>query len=809
MRLNSLKWRIAAWCAMLLLVAQIGGLVLFGQLGHSSALHNVQAELQTGDRVVSRLLEQRASQLVQAARVLAADYGFREALASHDRDTIVSALANHGSRIEANLMMLVALDEGVTAVHPDSAQGVEPALRSLIDAARTAGSGSGLVIVGGTLYQLVVVPVLAPLPVAWVVTGFVVDDAFVHDLKRVSGLDLSFLRRAGGEWNLSASSLDATLQPGLLSSFIEGAGALPETISLQGKDYASRPMRIDAGEQQISIVLQLSLERALEPWLKLYDSWLQLSVAGMLVTLVASAFLGRSIASPVSRLALFARRVEAGEYGAPPVMARRDEIGQLADAFSHMTEAISTREARISEMAYRDVLTGLPNRACFLELLAGRLNEIANTDGALAVLTLDMDRFKMVNDALGHDFGDLLLVEVGKRLCDTLGDGRGEVARLGGDEFAVLLPGADAARAFCVAQCIAEALNRPMSLENQTVDVSASIGVSACPEHGDDAQALMRHADVAMYLAKRHNSGIEIYDPKHHERNVERLSLLTELRHAVENSELVLYYQPKVALHPCRQHHVEALVRWIHPARGFVPPFDFIPFAEQTGYIKAITLWVMNDAIRQCGLWLQAGIEVNVSLNISARDLLNPELPASFSDMLARHHCEARLITLEITESAVLDDPLRALANLQALRDTGCMLSIDDYGTGYSSLSYLKQMPVSEMKIDRSFVMNLVENPNDEIIVRSTIELAHNMGLKVTAEGVETEAVLERLCELGCDLAQGFLISRPVPVDALETWFRESRWGNGAAQEPSSGRAADGKVLPDAARVPAASAQAS
>ncbi|OYW33769.1 MAG: GGDEF domain-containing protein [Methyloversatilis sp. 12-65-5] len=788
MRMNSLKWRIAGCCALLLLLVQAGGLLMFGQLGRASALNDVRAELQTADRVLSRLLEQRASQLTQAARVLAADYGFREALTSGDNDTIVSALGNHGERIEASLMMLIGLDERVAAVYPDEAQGVAPQLHALIESARNGGSGSGLVIIDGTLYQVVVVPVLAPLPVAYVVAAFNVDQPFAQDLKRVSGLDLSFLSRVeGNEWVLAASSLDDTLQPGFLAAFRSHRGALPEMLTLDGKDYASRPKIIEADiRQHITVVLQLSLDRALEPWQRLYDNWLQLSVAGMLVALVASALLGKSIASPVARLAQFARRVGKGEYGVPPVMDRRDEIGQLADAFSHMTEAISTREARISELAYRDVLTGLPNRAYFVERLNDGVEEAKQGGGALAVLTLDMDRFKMVNDALGHGLGDLLLVEVGKRLRDTLRDVRDQVARLGGDEFAVLLPGADAQMAHGVAMRIAEALDQPMSLEGQMVDVSASMGISSFPEHGDDVQALMRHADVAMYQAKRHNSGAAIYDPRHHERSIERLSLLTELRAAVEHDELVLYYQPKVALVPGRQHHVEALVRWIHPTRGFIPPFDFIPFAEQTGYIKAITLWVMNAAIRQCGLWLRAGIEVNVSLNISARDLLNPDLPISFIAMLQRHGCESRLITLEITESAVLDDPLRALANLQALRDTGCMLSIDDYGTGYSSLSYLKQMPVSEMKIDRSFVMNLVENPNDEIIVRSTIELAHNMGLKVTAEGVETEAVLERLRELGCDLAQGYLISKPIPVEALEKWFRESHWALISVAEPGT-----------------------
>ncbi|MFZ5507510.1 MAG: EAL domain-containing protein [Pseudomonadota bacterium] len=778
----SLKWKIAAWCAALLLVTQIGGLLLFGEVGRGSAMADAQADLKTGDRVFARLLDERASQLTQAARVLAADYGFREALLSQDKETIESALANHGGRIRADVMLLLALDESIVASSSFNPGRTPERLHQLIEGARSGDQSVGFAVVSGMLYQLVVVPVMAPVPVGWVVMGFSVDKSLANDLKSVTGLEVSFVRRSGDKgWMLASSTLNEPLQSALLGELSANGALQDEALTLGDRDYVSLMHPIDAGpQQQVGAVLQLSLERALAPWNRLYRDWTGLTLIGTLLALAVSAFMGRSIASPVVRLAEFARRVESGEYGAPPAVARGDEIGQLANAFVHMTDAISLRETRISELAYYDVLTGLPNRAYFTERLEESLRTAAADSSDLAVVCLDVDRFKMVNDTLGHELGDLLLREVARRLRETLRDVRDQVARLGGDEFAVMLPGADASKALSVAHRIAEAMNRPMNLDGQMVDVSASMGVSACPAHGSDAQSLLRHADVAMYLAKRHNTMAEIYDPRHHDQNVERLSLLSELRLAVERDELVLYYQPKVATAPDAVHHVEALVRWIHPTRGFVPPFEFIPFAEQTGYIKAITLWVMNAAIRQCGQWLRQGLEVNVSLNISARDLLNPELPALFAGMLERHGCPARLITLEITESAVLDDPLRALANLQVLRQTGCALSIDDYGTGYSSLSYLRQMPVSEMKIDRSFVMHLLDNPNDEIIVRSTIELAHNMGLKVTAEGVESEGVLERLRLLGCDLAQGYLISKPIPAEALEKWFRESHWAQRA-----------------------------
>ena len=777
-----LQWRIAAWTALILLSVQIGGLFLFEQIGRGSALQEVRSRLETGDRVFARVLEQRSDQLAQAARVLAADYGFRAALLSSDRPTIASALENHGSRIGASLMLLVGLDAAPIAAHPPRGELEISGLGALIDEARAQGSATGFRAAGGSVYQLVVVPVMAPVPVAWVLLGFAVDEVLARDLQRLTGLDVSLLLQPpSAPARIVASTLPTAPQAALLA-----AGDV-EAVHIDGGEHLGLRHVVDARtDEQVLAVLQLSLAQALAPWERLYREWAGLSVAATLLMLFASVWMGRTIAAPVTRLAEFAHRVEAGDYGAPPAAARDDEIGRLADAFGLMTEAIASREARISELAYRDTLTGLPNRIHFLDRLARALQAEGAHARGLAVLTLDLDRFRLINDTLGHAFGDLVLEEVGRRLLAagvrrreadaTLQDGDSGVARLGGDEFAVLVPGADAWAAKVVAERIAAALEQPMSLQGQLIDVGASIGIALFPEHCADAGELMRCADVAMYRAKHANAGVSVYDPSHHSRNAARLSLLTELRHAVEADELVLFYQPKYAFEDDAELCVEALVRWVHPQRGFVPPMEFIPFAEQTGCIRAITLWVLERAVRQCAAWRRAGRALRVGINLSARDLLQPELPEQFRAMLARHGCAAGWITLEITESAVLDEPRKALANLERLRAIGCQLSIDDYGTGYSSLSYLRQMPVQEMKIDRSFVMNLLTQRDDEIIVRSTIELAHNMGLVVTAEGVETEAVLRRLGELGCDLVQGYFIGKPMAASDLEGWMERSPW---------------------------------
>jgi diguanylate cyclase (GGDEF)-like protein len=457
-----------------------------------------------------------------------------------------------------------------------------------------------------------------------------------------------------------------------------------------------------------------------------------------------------------------------------PSGTRNDEIGDLAVAFRAMQEGIVTRESRITDLAYRDALTGLPNRLLFADRLDQALASAARAGTPLAVLLMDLDHFKYVNDTLGHRIGDLLLKEVAARLQAVLRRATDTVARLGGDEFAILLAGASASDAQRLGQSVLRALEVPMILEEQVVDIAASIGIATCPEHGNESSKLLRCADVAMYEAKRTSAGIAIWDDNYDQHSLERLSLLSDLRKAVDNDELVLVYQPKIALRPVSELYVEALVRWQHPSRGLVPPSEFIPFAEQTGYIRVITQWVIGRAVAQCAAWRRQGLPTNVAINISARDLVDSQLPDRFEALLERESCAPSWISLEITESAILDDPGHAIRNLERIAAMGCRIAIDDYGTGYSSLSYLRRLPLHELKIDRSFVTALAHDANDAIIVRSTIDLAHNMGLVVVAEGVEDEATFDALRALGCDTLQGYWISRPLAAAEAEQWLRES-----------------------------------
>jgi diguanylate cyclase (GGDEF)-like protein len=384
---------------------------------------------------------------------------------------------------------------------------------------------------------------------------------------------------------------------------------------------------------------------------------------------------------------------------------------------------------------------------------------------------MDLDRFKYVNDTLGHPVGDMVLQQVAKRLS-ALVRKSDTTARLGGDEFAVLLVNAGIEEAGGVARKIVAALEQPIVVNQHALDVRASIGIAGFPAHGADAETLVRQGDAAMYAAKRANSGFAVYEARMHAQREELLTMLSELRQAIERGELRLLYQPKVTLSGGVTTGVEALVRWMHPAKGMVAPDRFIPFAEQTGFIKTLTAWVVDAAARQGAAWRAAGRSVRISVNISAQDLLNPELPDLLAGALERHALPAQLLGIEITESGVMQDAARAVEVLRRLEGLGVRRSIDDFGTGYSSLAYVKQLNVDELKIDRSFIRNIVRDERDRAIVMSTVELAHNLGLDVIAEGVEDQPTADLLRELGCDAIQGWLVSRPLEAAALETWLR-------------------------------------
>jgi len=452
-----------------------------------------------------------------------------------------------------------------------------------------------------------------------------------------------------------------------------------------------------------------------------------------------------------------------------------DQIDRLRARVRKLGEEMLAETYALEYQARHDPLTNLPNRALLMEKLNEKLAALDGGEDRLALMIMDLDRFKEVNDTLGHHIGDRLLQEVGRRLVSVLRR-TDTVARLGGDEFAVLLPGGDLQRSRAVCRKVLSVMDKPIKIDNFRLRAGISIGVALAPSHGQDANLLLRRADVAMYQAKRKHAGFAVYKADHDTNSISRLGLSSELRDAIEADQLSLEYQPMVDIRSGRIFCVEALVRWRHPQLGMVPPEEFVPIAEQTGVIRPLTLWVIDRALAQLDAWHRAGIELRISLNLSVRSLQDRQLPSQIQKLVDHHGADPGRIILEITESAIMSDPLTARRVMRRLSNTGFQLSIDDFGTGYSSLAYLKQLPVDEIKIDKSFVTQMDQDENDAVIVRATIDLAHNLGLKVVAEGVENTDVWDLLEMLGCDCAQGYFIRKPLAPQDLARWIRSKEW---------------------------------
>lgn len=452
----------------------------------------------------------------------------------------------------------------------------------------------------------------------------------------------------------------------------------------------------------------------------------------------------------------------------------RDDAGGMGIVVN--ARDLSEHEAQTAALRYQalhDALTDLPNRTAFHEALQQAITEAPQKQKPLALLVLNLDRFREVNSTFGHQWGDVLLQQVGPRLQGVLRKSD-TIARLGGDEFAVLLATAgDVAGASRIAGRLLSALDASFTIEGRTLDVNASIGIALYPEHGEDVATLMRRADIAMSMAKRTTSGYAFYAADQDHYSPDRLMLAGELRHAIEHDQLLLHYQPQAHFATGRIPHVEALVRWQHPHHGFLPPDRFIPLAEQTGLIKPLSLWVLNSALRQCRLWRQEGLDLRVAVNLSMRNLHDTQLPDTIAGLLATWSMPPTCLEVEITESALAADPERALETLTRLGAMGVKIAIDDFGTGYSSLGYLKRLPVDAIKIDKSFVIGMATDDNDAAIVRSTIDLGHNLGLEVVAEGIENQATWNLLDSLGCDFAQGYYLNRPIPAAELTRWLQD------------------------------------
>ncbi|KPZ20554.1 EAL domain-containing protein [Pseudomonas coronafaciens] len=733
-----------------------------------------QAQLEVGSRVFERLMDLRGKRLRDGVQLLATDFGFRDAVASSDASTIRSVLMNHGKRINASEMFLLSMDGIVRAstvaeVPEGSIFIYDQALRN----AKRAGQSVLIIPGGGIPHLLVESTVLAPLPIGRVVMGFAIDSNIAEELRSLSGLEVSFLAVENGKSGNLISTQPPALHEGLVELMRSSSGGQMRITEQANLNFLSQTLMLantgNAGDGQVIALLQSPLDKAFQAFAPLDEKIFWISMAAVLASLIGTLALARSVSLPVRALAIAAKRIGDGDYETPVNMARSDELGMLADAINTMQHGIAMREGQLAHNALHDNLTGLPNRALVIE----RVGSLIAVQRQFALLYLSIENLTTINESADAEGVEQLLRQVALRLQGIVRSGD-TLARLSANEFLLLLDNTASDGAVGMADAAQRLINKPLRIDNQELTLECCIGITVYPEHGGSAQELLNRAAIARKDAALLPGRLQIYEDGRDLAHQRQICLIRDLRKAPQRGELTLHYQPKLDIRQGYVRQAEALLRWMHPRFGNVSPAEFIVLAERTGSIHLLTDWVIEEAFRQLADWRQRGLVLQISVNISADDLLSGDLAGYVVRLIKQYGVPAEQLVFEITESAVMSEPEKALIVLHRLRDCGISLSIDDFGTGYSSLAHLKRLPVQELKIDQSFVRDLDETSEDAVIVRATIEMSHNLGLKVVAEGVEYQHSLDLLRRWHCDTAQGYLISRPLTAVAFEAWMTQS-----------------------------------
>jgi len=770
----SFQARIASVLIMLLLIVVFAVFLAVKAATQDAVRKQAQAQLEVGTRVFEGLLEMRGKRLRDAVQLLSTDFGFRDAVASADSATIRSVLLNHGARINASDMFLLGMDGTVMA--STVAQIPEGSPFPYIQALRDLkGKNQSMLIVPlqGQPHLLVESAVMAPLPIARVVMGFSMDGDLAQELRSLSGLQVSFLSIVHQQPGQMISTQPDPLFDSLRSVMMNPPGDEAQMTEHQNQSFLSKTLRLGSvsdSDGEVVALLQSPLDQAMQAFAPLDKTLFWITVVALAGSLLGTLLLARSLSRPVSALANAARRIGEGDYTTPVVMERSDELGLLAGAINLMQSGIAEREVQLAHNALHDPLTGLPNRALVME----RLGSAVSSQRPVALLYLGIDNFRGISSSIGLEGVEQLLRLISEQLKLPLRPGD-TVARLSDNEFLLLVHNAETDSAVAVADRLQRLLVKPQRIGEQDIAMDACIGIAAYPADGDSAAELLRRASIARQDASQLPGRLQVYVEGRDVAHQRQISLIRDLRQAPRNGELALHYQPKLDIRNGRVTQAEALLRWQHPQFGSVSPAEFIVLAERTGSIQLLTNWVIEEALRQLAEWARRGLVLQLSVNISADDLVDSNLADRVSALLKLHRVPAEQLIFEITESAIMREPEQSLKVLNRLREFGISLSVDDFGTGYSSLAHLKRLPVQELKIDQSFVRDLDETSEDAVIVRSTIEMSHNLGLKVVAEGVEYEHSLRLLEHWQCDTAQGYLISRPLNAVAFEAWIARSQ----------------------------------
>jgi diguanylate cyclase (GGDEF)-like protein len=773
----SFRNRLAIFLILTLVVVQgATALIVYG-VTRRALITQSETQLTSSLDLFFRQMNAVSQRVAESVQVLSLDYALRQAVAQQNEQTMFSALRNHGRRVGAARMQWINMD-GVIQVDTadENLRGQQFRAMGLLDQAVADGKARDVAIVDGKAYWIVLVPVLAPIPIGYISAHIPLDDAMVDELRRLSSLPAEVVLvtpGSAGHWNQVAKSVES---PEILFQLLpnDSPPSFGKAVLMRGRAredivLAARMPGSDA--TQLVAVVGTSLDEALKPYNPVILAASGLLLLGLLAALLSTSLIARSVSRPIESLASVARRIAGGDYTPPERVEQTKEIAQLSGALGNMAVAIGEREERIRYQARHDSVTGLPNRLSLSDLIDRDMQD--KPDRGVALVMIGVPRLQEIVSTLGHDFRDRLMRYVGQRLQAE--GGLGHVARVSEIGFAVWLPGdSEVTQA---ARRLMAAVGQDYREGNVAVDVTPAAGIALAPQHGHEAALLLQRADTALHDAlDMIDNRVVVYDPTTDPHRSDRLSLMSDLREALDNGGLKLFCQPKIDLAGNRISGAEGLVRWTHPVRGFVPPDSFIGLAEETGNIRPLTNWVLETGISQAADWAKRGMGIRLSVNLSVRDLADHTLPDRVAEHLQEKAVRPSAMLFEITESAIMGEPDKAIAVLHRLTEMGIDLSIDDFGVGQSSFAYLKRLPVREIKIDKSFVQKLADNPGDATIVRSIVELGHNLGYKVTAEGVEDEGSFNFLRDVGCDYAQGYFIAKALPNDGFDSFIASGRW---------------------------------
>jgi diguanylate cyclase (GGDEF)-like protein len=768
-RFRSLSARLTVQFALLFAAAMLCVSAALSTFIAGAASRQVESQLQSSGAVYDRLWQQRVRELQGAAQLLSRDYGFREAVATGDTATVESALGNAATRLRVRTAFIISLDGSVRGVSDPRIAREAEALWDPLDAGRLGG----VAVLGGSPRQLVAAPVMAPNLIGWVVFAADLDEREMRSLERLSAVPLQAGVLVGGrsDWRSAAGTLKVDEGAARsIDAHLRSSAVFEMAVDREPSITLAKPLETMLPGDRALLILAYPKAQALAAARKLQMALGVMTLFGLALAAFATWRAAGRITEPLARLDHAAGRLASGEHVKVQVRGD-DELARLAATFNEMSDKIEERERRITQLAFNDVLTSLPNRTMFQQQLEHVYRTIYDSDTLVALHCLDLDQFKSINDTLGHPAGDALLIAAGKRIREVA---RGHfVARLGGDEFVVLQTvGSDRNAIDRLAENLIEAVARPLVIDGNELVPSTSVGIAIAPFDGENGGTLLRNADLALYRAKEAGRGtFAFFEESLNRRAQERRKLETDLRLALERGEFELYYQPLFDLENDAIGSFEALIRWNHPERGLVSPVEFITVAEETGIIVPMGAWALREACRKASEWPD---NIRIAVNVSPVQFHRGGLNETIVQALAASGLAPERLEIEITESVFLDGSDSTLKLLHSLRAIGVRVALDDFGTGYSSLSYLQSFPFDKIKIDRSFIENLLTRPGASAIVAAITELAHALGMETTAEGVEDKDQLAELRAHGCSSVQGFLFARPMRARDVEKLFGES-----------------------------------